>query len=71
MAGRYSGIEKVKRSYPRGTDKTPGGTGKGGYQITPDQFDRNRERSLRAARARRRSRTRPRDPVTAQNNQLV
>jgi hypothetical protein len=29
MAGRYSGIEKVKRSYPRGTDKTPGGTGKG------------------------------------------
>jgi hypothetical protein len=51
-----------------GYDRTPGSKAKGGYQITPDQFDRNRAHSVRE-RARRRRR--PRDPATAQRIQSI
>jgi hypothetical protein len=39
MAGKYSGIERLQRR--PAADKTPGSKRKGGYTITPDQFDRN------------------------------
>lgn len=47
-------------------DTTPGSNAKGGYTITPDQFDRNSAHSLGELYG---PGFRPRDPVTAKRHQ--